>query len=53
MGKGDRYYVRINTEYGCIVYQVINKSTGVVAFYDKNPDLAQKFCDRLNGKKLS
>ena len=32
----EKYHVQKSVEYGCTVYQVINSSTGVVAYYDKD-----------------
>lgn len=47
-GEIKDYYVKEATEYGCTVYQVINSSTGVVAYYDKDKDVADSVCNKWN-----
>lgn len=44
----EKYYIKETTEYGCTVYQVINSSTGVVAYYDKDKDVTDSVCNKWN-----
>lgn len=46
-GEIVKYYVREGIEYGCTVYQVINSSTGIVVYYDKDKEVAERFCKNL------
>ena len=43
-----KYFVKEAKEYGCVVYQVINSNTKAVAYYDKDINNAQDFCNRQN-----
>lgn len=44
----EKYHVQKSVEYVCTVYQVINSSTGVVAYYDKDKDVADSVCNKWN-----
>lgn len=46
-----KYHVKKAVEYGYTVYQVINSETGVIAYYDKDKGVADKFCNKYNNIK--
>ena len=46
-----KYHLKKAVEYGCTVYQVINSETGVIAFYDKDENVAKQFLDKYNNMK--
>ncbi len=46
-----KYFVRKVIEYSCVVFQVVNKKTNCVAYYDKDEEIAKRVCDKWNNTK--
>lgn len=46
-----KYFVRKVIEYSCVVFQVVNKKTNCVAYYDKDEEIAERVCDKWNNTK--
>lgn len=43
-----KYYTRAAVECRCKVFQVINRETGNVVYYDKDKNVAEAFCSKQN-----
>lgn len=44
----NKYFVKHAIICGCDVFQVVNRETGVIAFYDKDKKVSERFCKKWN-----